>query len=462
MGRPGTSPSDASWRLDPALLQYPESVSTIQSLIEHSIKATPCTSPEAWDNLKASWKSLLQQEGRLRKRRYTARLNEILRRMRIVESADSLTACTRDYLEALKVQYDRLLRASSDGRRVPQVASGQPQDVDLSGNGSFRITELKRPDGSLTEDPAEIESILHHHFKSAFHEPIPGTAHPAPTLTKELCKHLLCLEEDECLTLCGAASLTELKTAVASIPPNSAPGADGLTAGAIGNVKIVTTVKVLGVFFSCEGVAATTWSRAVDRASLLAERAELLDLSLREKAVAVKTSLYALAAYVSRVAVIPSRTASELSKLTNAFLWDDKPPLVKRNLLQLAVTEGGLGLPHAQTLGRVLALKTARMLAQARDYIGRNLLLYWCSARQDWLGVDQHTGPFAESPAPFYKTASATSRMLRTELPAGDVDADPPARIYRRPDAPSVERGRETESKAREEGANLSRPRNPS
>ncbi|KAH7961462.1 hypothetical protein HPB52_009283 [Rhipicephalus sanguineus] len=157
--------------------------------------------------------------------------------MRIVESADSLTACTRDYLEALKVQYDRLLRASSDRRRVPQVASGEPQDVDLRdvrGNGSFRITELKRPDGSLTEDPAEIESILHHNFKSAFHETNPDTAHSALTLTKELCKHLHHLEEDECLTLCEAASLTELKTAVTSMPPNSAPGADGLTAGFYG------------------------------------------------------------------------------------------------------------------------------------------------------------------------------------------------------------------------------------
>ncbi|KAH7939034.1 hypothetical protein HPB52_005069 [Rhipicephalus sanguineus] len=359
-GRPGTSPSDAPWRLDPTLLQDPESVSTIQALMEHSIKATPCTSPVAWDNLKASWKSLHQQEGRLRKRRYTARLNEILRRMRIVESADSLTTCTRDYLEALKVQYDRLLRASSDRRRVPQVASGEPQDVDLRdvrGNGSFRITELKRPDGLLTEDPAEIESILHHHFN------------------------------------------------------------------AIGNFKIVTTVKVLGVFFSCEGVAATTWFRAVDRASLLAERAKLLDPSLREKAVAVKRSLYALAAYVSRVAVMPSRTASELSKLTNAFLWNNKPTLVKRNLLQLAVTEGGLGLPHSQTLGRVLALKTARTLAQVRDYVGRNLLLYWCSARQEWLGVDRHTGPFAEQ----RRRPPACSE--RNGLPAIDVDVDPPARI---------------------------------
>ncbi|KAH7973261.1 hypothetical protein HPB52_023326 [Rhipicephalus sanguineus] len=63
-GRPGTSSSDASWRLDPALLQDPESVSILQPLIENSLKATPCTSPEAWDNLKASWKLLLQQEGR--------------------------------------------------------------------------------------------------------------------------------------------------------------------------------------------------------------------------------------------------------------------------------------------------------------------------------------------------------------------------------------------------------------
>lgn len=125
---------------------------------------------------------------------------------------------------------------------------------------------------------------------------------------------------------------------------------------------------------------------------------------------------------------MPSRTANELDKLANAFMWDDKPPLVKRNLLQMAVTEGGLGLPHALTVSKVLGLKTARMLAHTSSYLGRKLLLYWCSTRLDWLEVDRVTGPLAESPAPYYKAAAATARMLRRELPAGDVVANPPVR----------------------------------
>ncbi|KAH8027041.1 hypothetical protein HPB51_001627 [Rhipicephalus microplus] len=38
-------------------------------------------------------------------------------------------------------------------------------------------------------------------------------------------------------------------------------------------------------------------------------------------------------------------------------------------------------------------------------------------------------GPLLRHPLPFYKTASATWRMLRQEVPEGDVDEDPPARI---------------------------------
>ncbi|KAH7961435.1 hypothetical protein HPB52_009053 [Rhipicephalus sanguineus] len=269
--------------------------------------------------------------------------------------------------------------------------------------------------------------------------------------------------------------MEELRGAIASMPPNSAPGVGGLTAGfyatfldtlgdsllamitlvleeqaipasfgagpvvlilkegappnTIGNIEIASTVKVLGIFYTCEGVAATTWSRALDMALQLTERARLLDLTLREKALAVKTCICALASNASRVSAMTARTASQLTKLTNSLLWDGKPPPVKRNILQLAVTEGGLGLPHVLNTSRVLALKTARTLAQARDFVRRGLLLYWSSVRNDWLGVDRHPGPFAESPAPFYKTASATMRMLSKEVPNCEVDADPPASI---------------------------------
>ncbi|KAH7963781.1 hypothetical protein HPB52_022891 [Rhipicephalus sanguineus] len=102
--------------------------------------------------------------------------------MRIIQSADVLTACTRDYLDSLQVHYDRLLRETTRETRAARKTSGEPPEVNLrevSGNGSTRITEVKRPDGTLTEDPADIEAIFYHHFESTFREPDPGMTSPS-------------------------------------------------------------------------------------------------------------------------------------------------------------------------------------------------------------------------------------------------------------------------------------------
>ncbi|KAH7943349.1 hypothetical protein HPB52_007149 [Rhipicephalus sanguineus] len=271
--------------------------------------------------------------------------------------------------------------------------------------------------------------------------------------------------------------MEELHCAMRSMPSNSAPGTDGLTAGfyavfldTLGealltlvnailehhmkpnsfgagrdlscNVVVngsatagfsytrgIRQVKVLGIFFSCEGVAETTWQKAVERAHLATARTRRLDLTLREKALAAKTSIWAFANYASRVAVMPAKTASQLNKMISSVLWDDKPAPVKRNLLQLPEGEGGLGLPHVTTISRVLALKTVRFLHQTSDFYGKGLLLYWSSTNTKYLDADRQPGPLAEFPSPFYKTAANTKRMLDKQAACCDIDKDPPVRI---------------------------------
>ncbi|KAL1469968.1 hypothetical protein MTO96_040757 [Rhipicephalus appendiculatus] len=323
-GTPGPRPSDAAWRLDPAILKDDTSTQRIRTRLEETITATPRVTPAAWDSLKAAWKTLLQQEGSVRKRRITTKMNELLLRMRIVQSAEVLTACTRDYLDSLQVQYDRLLRETTRETRAARTTPGEPPEADLrvvSGNGSVRITEVKRPDGTLTTDPAEIEAVFRNHFESAFREPDSGWSRPEPTLTEELYKSLRRLDEDECVTLCGPASIEELRGAI-SHPP------------------------------------------------------------------------------------------------------------VKRNLLQLAVTEGRLGLPHMLTSSKILALKTARTLAQSRDFVGRDLLLYWSSVRIRLA----RRGPSARTvrlsrPPLFTRRRRRLCACSRRKCPAAKLTRIPPARI---------------------------------
>ncbi|KAL1415254.1 hypothetical protein MTO96_029524 [Rhipicephalus appendiculatus] len=409
-GTPGPRSGNTGWRMDPAILKDDTSTSKIKNQLEETIRAISGVTPETWDSLKAAWRALLQKEGSERKRRISNQMNELQRRMRIIQGADALTACTRDYLDSLQEQHDRLLQEKTRRPSAARAPSGDASEVDLrevSGNGCIRITEAKRPDGTTTADPAEITAIFRDHFRSAFREPEPGEARPDAGPMKDLCKCLRRLDEAEYVTLCGEALKEELRLERFRCIFSSYAEASGaqlnegkskallfgpFPAEAIGSIERVSTVKVLGIFFTCEGVAPSTWTRVLERARQFTERAKLLNLTLREKALAVKTSICALAFYASRVFVIPVKAANQLNKLIHSFLWDEKPAL-------------------------------------ASDYTGRGLLLYWSGASNAWLEAGRHLGPLAESPSPYYKAASATSRMLGKEAPSCDADTDPPARI---------------------------------
>ncbi|KAH6945344.1 hypothetical protein HPB50_007908 [Hyalomma asiaticum] len=85
-------------------------VQRVRDRILESLENVRSLTPHVWDTLKEGWKKLLKEEGRDRKRRLSARMGEILRRMRIVNEAESLTSCTREYLETLQATYTHLLQ----------------------------------------------------------------------------------------------------------------------------------------------------------------------------------------------------------------------------------------------------------------------------------------------------------------------------------------------------------------
>ncbi|KAH7947708.1 hypothetical protein HPB52_015227 [Rhipicephalus sanguineus] len=199
--------------------------------------------------------------------------------------------------------------------------------------------------------------------------------------------------------------------------------------GALGNLEGVDAVKVLAIYFCCGGVAETTWQRVLERVQAAITRLSLENLTLREKALAAKTTICAFGYYASRIAVMPTKTATQLSKMIWSFLWEGIPAPVRRTLLQLPESEGGLGLSHVLTTSKVFALKTARALYHASDYVGRGLMRNWCSTNAAFLKADRPLAPLAESPSSFYKSAANTMRMLEKEAPDCDVDEVPPARI---------------------------------
>ncbi|KAH7976370.1 hypothetical protein HPB52_012889 [Rhipicephalus sanguineus] len=210
-GSPGPRNDNLGWRLDPTLLEDEISVERIKDRLRETLRYASPMTPQVWDTLKEAWKSILQEEGRARKRRLTDQMNELLRRMRIVRGAETLTACTRDYLDCLEASYARLLKKKT---RKPVKAAGQsfepPELVvnEVCGNGGVQIAEAKRPDGSVTTDPNEIEAIFRNYFRAQFQATDSGDAVPSAQRMHELCKHLQRPAKEEFTTLCGEAKLS--------------------------------------------------------------------------------------------------------------------------------------------------------------------------------------------------------------------------------------------------------------
>ncbi|KAH7963889.1 hypothetical protein HPB52_023762 [Rhipicephalus sanguineus] len=156
--------------------------------------------PHTRDSLKEVWKKLLQMEGRARKRRVAAQMDEILYRMRIIRGAESLTSCTRDYLDSLEVTYTRLLRLYTRRPTTVQDLPDYSTNLDSKegcGNDSVEITEAKRPDGTIATDPTEIAIIYRNHFLAQFHDTDPSGVDSTTRQINEFCQNLRRPAEEE-------------------------------------------------------------------------------------------------------------------------------------------------------------------------------------------------------------------------------------------------------------------------
>ncbi|KAH6945250.1 hypothetical protein HPB50_007678 [Hyalomma asiaticum] len=403
-GSPGFSSRNLGWRLDPSLLHDEDCVQRVRDRIRESLENVPSLTPHVWDTLKEGWKKLLQEEGRDRKRQLSAQMAEILRRMRIVKEVESLTSCTREYLETLQATYTHLLQLKT--RRPakepdPPDSSTDPGSRDVYGNGGVRITEAKRLDGSITSDPGEIADIFREYFATQFHESDSAEENPNRMQISELCQYLrrpgnvvvngsitagfdytrgirqgcplgptvfiislepllaklannertrgfpltgtgeinvLAYADDISLFVHDTSSLIEFwntfncNSEVSGAKINEGKSKallfGSFPSESLGEIQKVSMVKVLGIYFKCDGVAEATWQRALERAHLVATRIQHLDLTLRGKALAVKTSVL--------VEVLPSMEAAQTVEVQSlvegdtfeAFVNDDCDDIV--------------------------------------------------------------------------------------------------------------------------------------
>ena len=86
------------------------------------------------------------------------------------------------------------------------------------------------------------------------------------------------------------------------------------------------------------------------------------DISLKGKALVINGLLTSTLWYLAANIHFPSWAVQEIEDIIYTFLWDNKRPLLNRNIIALPLVEGGLNIPRIEKKIQALRLNTIRRL----------------------------------------------------------------------------------------------------
>lgn len=220
------------WKMDPTLVNDPESVATLRTTFERLCNRPP--EPRNWDTLKDGWRTELIKAGRERKARLTTEINDTLRKARIVRRGETLTFAMQDYLNQLRARYELLLRLSSrtaaqsfvNGRPV-----SDPAVLRSVRNGSLgeraHVPFVELPSGVRSDREEDIMRVFKTHFSNLFTAETTSAERNNITVN-EFCTGISRVPEEICDSLCRPVTFEELRLVLRQMNSSAAPGPDGI------------------------------------------------------------------------------------------------------------------------------------------------------------------------------------------------------------------------------------------
>ncbi|KAM7298415.1 hypothetical protein ISCGN_019010 [Ixodes scapularis] len=231
-------PRGDTWRLDISLLRDEPSISSLRQSIRASLTAV-ALSPAQWDALKSDCRFFATAAGKSLRRRTTEALNEVVRRIRIVQRGVVRTSLMFEYLTVLRDRHQRLLSMSSRSAVAQRLRDQPVEDPEVlrclratraGGDGYSYVPSVHLADGSLSEDPREIGAVFRNFFSSLF------CSNPAVNISnfaervRLFCGDLPACPDDLGSSLFRPTTREELFDVLRAMKVGSAPGPDGLPA----------------------------------------------------------------------------------------------------------------------------------------------------------------------------------------------------------------------------------------
>lgn len=220
----------------------------------------------------------------------------------------------------------------------------------------------------------------------------------------------------------GQASGARLNTAKCSVmylrdaPPQPKHG-----------LPVASEVKILGYRFSASGPSPSNWHGALTKLQMKARNFETLRCPVTARATIARTLLFTLLSYIASVMTVPARTKLEAERIVFRFLWGGKPDRVKRQIVQLPRSKGGLGLTDVGVLATALHVKWTQVALGCDIPLTSCLASYFLSTR---LGLFMQSSVRnnvvrAGTPSLFYNGAANALFRLQQAVPDINVFASP-------------------------------------
>lgn len=232
-GREGPTHTPRMWRMDASILHDQTACEDIKLKLKKSLDNNDTN--ENWDDLKEEWKKILMEAGKNMKRRNTKILNEILRRIRIIERGGEQTCCIQEYLECLRAKYKHHLREirqngkrHTESQQCDQMNLSQPvHELNKDTEGKRRIEAIRTDKGEITTNEESIKEVFLDHFQKV----LQGINPIQDSNATRLFENLPQVQREDHDQLCAPATKEEVFQTIKKMTRETAPGPDGILTG---------------------------------------------------------------------------------------------------------------------------------------------------------------------------------------------------------------------------------------
>ena len=144
--------------------------------------------------------------------------------------------------------------------------------------------------------------------------------------------------------------------------------------------------KILGQYFGNVDCSQINWETKIQKINNVIGVWQHRDLSLKGRALLINSLLTSTLWYNVISLSVPSWACAQIEQAIYGFFWNNKHPLVNRDILALPLSEGGFNIPRLETKIQAFRMNTLKRLLTPEDAHWKNFTAHFLRVANMKLG----------------------------------------------------------------------------